>query len=96
MSMNSVTAQEWLKTYDSQLGGFFATDYEKYAADIIREQQEQIDRLRERFFKADALAAARLIELNDIRDREASKVAGVCYQIACGCAYGYTAAKKNP
>jgi len=40
-----MTAQEWLDIYDSQLGGFFATDYEKYAAAIIRSQQEQIERL---------------------------------------------------
>ena len=40
-----MNAEEWLDTYDSQLGEFFATDYEKYATTIIREQQERIEML---------------------------------------------------
>lgn len=40
-----MNAEEWLDTYDSQLGEFFATDYEKYAAAIIRAQHERIEML---------------------------------------------------
>lgn len=72
------------KTYDSQM-------------DILRKRVESLlldkEFLTSNVNHAESLAAARLADQEAIERHVTKRVARECYQIACGCEFGYTAAK---